>query len=158
MLLALRWGKIQHFCDSIVILLQEVICDSRKFHAEMDDLQMFFGNRPEDWRGTAVEHSANAHHTRGKILSGAVSCILTADTLRFSALTVHIPHHATLSQIEQILQAIEPHMHDTHKVVMGMDTKETFSAGAQRKQITVATTCGDMLLRWLDGQHMHLPL
>eukprot|EP00439_Symbiodinium_sp_Y106_P038655 s4305_g4.t1 len=74
MLLALRRGRIQPFTNSIVVLPQEIICNSGKAHTEVEDWQIFFGKRPEAWRGTAIVHPVNARHSRGRILPGAVSC------------------------------------------------------------------------------------
>ena len=145
MLLALRRGRIQPFTNSIVVLPQEIICNSGKAHTEVEDWQIFFGKRPEAWRGTAIVHPVNARHSRGRILPGAVSCTLTADTMRFGALSIHIPHHATLSQTEQILQALQPHTDSTLKVAVGMDERNFLRRTSEKTDQSSHSTRGDAL-------------
>ena len=156
-ILALRRGRIHPFANTLVVLLQEVMCDPGKFHLELGELQMLFGKGTEDWRGNAVVHTANLRHSRGKVLPSAVTCVLTSEELRFSAASLHIPHHATLSQTEQILQQLEPHSNTTHKAVLGVDANETFSEAHSSKQISAHTARGELLLHWFEAQELHFP-
>ncbi|CAE6934847.1 unnamed protein product [Symbiodinium sp. CCMP2592] len=52
---ALRQARIRPFCESVIVFMQEIICDTGKHHASLDELQMIFGKRAEDWRGNAVK-------------------------------------------------------------------------------------------------------
>ncbi|CAE7557635.1 unnamed protein product [Symbiodinium sp. CCMP2592] len=156
-LLALRRHRIQPFSGSLIVLIQEVICETGKQHAALDDLQMIFGKRSEDWRGNAVVHTANMQHTRGKILHGALSCTLTSLDFRLGAFSVHIPHHATLSTTEQILQELHNQTTFHGKAIIGIDANETFACASQNKQIKAATARGELLLDWLDEECFYLP-
>ena len=156
-ILALRRERIHPFANTLVVLLQEIICDPGKFHSELGELQMLFGKGTEDWRGNAVVHTANLRHSRGKVLPSAVSCILTSEELRFNAVSLHIPHHATLSQTEHILQQLEPHSNTTHKAVLGVDANETFSEAHTNKQVKAYTARGELLLHWFEAQELHFP-
>ena len=155
--MALRRGGLHPFQQTLVVLLQEVICDAGKYRSELSELQMIFGKVSEDWRGNAVVHTTNLQHTRGKVLPSAITCVLSCDELRFSAISLHIPHHATLSQTEQILQQVQPHCHTTHKAVLGIDANETFSKASSRKQIKATTARGETLLHWFEEQNLHFP-
>ena len=156
-ILALRRGRIHPFENTLVVLLQEVICDPGKFHSELGELQMLFGKGTEDWRGNAVVHTTNLRHSRGKVLPSAISCVLTSEELRFGAVSLHIPHHATLSQTEQILQQLQPHADTTHKAVLGVDANETFSAANLNKQHKANTARGELLLHWFEKRELHFP-
>ncbi|CAE7308075.1 unnamed protein product [Symbiodinium sp. CCMP2592] len=135
----------------------EVICDTGKFHATLDELQMLYGRREEDWRGTAIVHTSNLQHTRGKILPCSISCTLTSSEFRIGVFSIHIPHHATLSTTEQILQSIHIQMQTHTKAVIGVDANETFSDAQQNRQIKASSARGEMLLDWFEQQECHFP-
>ena len=119
---------------------------------------MLFGKGTEDWRGNAVVHTTNPRHSRGKVLPSAVSCILSSGELRFGAVSLHIPHHATLSHTEQILQQLQPHADTTHKaVLLGVDANETFSAANLSKQVKASTARGELLLHWFEERELYFP-
>ena len=118
---------------------------------------MIFGKGPEDWRGNAVVHTSNLRHTRGKSLPSAISRILSSAEIRLGAISVHIPHHATLSATEQILQSLQEHTHTSHKAILGIDANETFCGAKQQKQIKANTARGEMLLHWFEEQQFHMP-
>ena len=158
MILALRKGGIQPFTGPLlVVLLQEITCDPGKFHDALEDLRIVFGKGPEDWRGNAVVHSSDFAHTRGKILPCAVSCVLTSECLRIGAFSVHVPHHATLSVTEQLLQQLDPYIVIFNKGVLGVDANESFSKAAQNKQIKAHTARGERLVECFEAHGMYLP-
>ncbi|CAE7205709.1 unnamed protein product [Symbiodinium sp. CCMP2592] len=103
-LLALRRHGIRPFSESLIVLIQEVICEAG-----------------------------------------------------LGAFSIHIPHHATLSITEQILQGVHNHTTLHNKAVIGMDANETFSSASQNKQIKAATARGELLLDWLDEERFYLP-
>ena len=118
---------------------------------------MIFGKAPEEWRGNAVVHTTNLRHSRGKVLPSAITCVVTSAELRFGAISLHIPHHATISQTEHILQQLQPHANSTHKAVMGVDANETFSEASSNKQIKANTARGELLLHWFEEREFFFP-
>ncbi|CAE7726322.1 kif1 [Symbiodinium sp. CCMP2592] len=156
-ILALRRHGIQPFCDSLIVFLQEIICEGGKYHAALDELQMVFGKRTEDWRGNAIMHTSNLRHTRGKLLPCSISCTLSSDTLRLGAFSIHIPHHATLSATEQILQELHAHLQSHGRAVIGIDANETFEPARQQRQVKACTARGELLLEWFEEEGCHFP-
>ncbi|CAE7744136.1 unnamed protein product [Symbiodinium sp. CCMP2592] len=156
-ILALRRHGIQPFCDSLIVFLQEIICDGGKHHASLEELQMVFGKRTEDWRGNGIMHTSNLRHTRGKLLPCSISCTLSSDALRLGAFSIHIPHHATLSATEQILQELHAHLQSHARAVLGIDANETFEPARQHRQVRACTARGEMLLEWFEEQGCHFP-
>ncbi|CAE7235511.1 unnamed protein product [Symbiodinium sp. CCMP2592] len=156
-ILALRRQRIRPFCGTLVVFIQEIICDPGKQHLSLGELQAIFGKKAEEWRGNAILHTSNLRHSQGKLLPCSISCTLTSDELRLGAFSVHIPHHATLSTTEQILQQLYPHLQSHHRAIVGIDANETFETAQQRRQTKACTARGEMLLEWFEEAECHLP-
>ncbi|CAE7807571.1 unnamed protein product [Symbiodinium sp. CCMP2592] len=154
---ALRRQKIRPFSGSLIVAVQEVICDVGKHHDTLDELQIIFGKRDEDWRGTGIVHTSNLQHTRGKILPCSISCTLTSSGLRIGAFSIHLPHHATLSASEQLLQGIHAQVQSHSRAVIGIDANETFSEAQQNRQIKASSARGELLLEWFEEHQCHFP-
>ena len=70
---------------------------------------------------------------------------------------MHIPHPATLSDTEQLLQQVTPQIHATDKTVVGVDANESFSDAAQHKQVKTSTARAELLLHNNNFTSHHKP-
>ncbi|CAE7712228.1 pol [Symbiodinium sp. CCMP2592] len=143
----LRKERIHPFHESFVLLLQEIVVDEGKHTHELDDIQMIAGKRTDDWRGTAIAHTADMQHNRHKLLDHANCAVICMNKLRVTVTSGHIPHHCTVIECCGILENWKQHVQGDRKIVIGMDANETFKAGHETDVLSDSAR-GELILTW----------
>ena len=152
-----------------VILVQEIICEPGVHHAENDHWQLVYGKEPGEFRGEGIAHTvAYRHHHSTVVPAAAITQIRAKHSpLVFTTVSGHIPHHATISATETLLEGWRRALsaQTTRRTVLGLDANETFSS-----PVVAGAGCyshtgrGDAVLTWATSngftvppQQLHLP-
>ncbi|CAE7918081.1 unnamed protein product [Symbiodinium necroappetens] len=152
----LRKERIRPFDSAFVLCLQEIIMDKGKAVQEQDDLQCVCGRQDEDWRGTGIVHTSQFKHSRNKLLRSGFSTCLSVGELRFTVVSGHLPHHATMPEADEIATTWLQQLRSTPKAILGMDANETFSEGISGK-VTTHSGRGEQLFSSLSAADFRLP-
>ncbi|CAE7328182.1 pol [Symbiodinium sp. CCMP2456] len=156
MLSSLRQARIHPFCGSFVILLQEMIIEPGKHFAEHDDLQLFAGKLDKEWRGTGIAHTDDITRSACKTSQCSTSCTIQVGNINMIATSLHIPHHASMAEAGEILEAAEHQLRKKHKGLLGMDANETFVLRGN-SGLDSETGRGEMILGWLERLQLIVP-
>ena len=113
---------------------------------------------PSEWRGTGIAfHASSITHVDTPTTSTASvgATLHTTTGGKLHVISAHLPHHATLDQTHQILQAwqTEHPQLQHHPCIIGADWNETFITTSQ----TATTARGEVILDWLSQQNQHMP-
>ena len=140
-----------------VVFLQELVVDEGIQHLDLDGWHLVCGKAAQDWRGQGIAFRADMG-TRSSItvlhafLCAALSILHGKLLLRLAS--VHIPHHATITQTEEILDALGGVV-GGNKVVIGVDANETFERAERGER--AQTGRGEAILRWKAVSGFNLP-
>ena len=143
--------------DCSIVFLQDVTADVGVQHHHIDGWHMIVGKGEGDWRGVAIVYREGMGTYADTVSAkAAVATTLTNADGRFSLrlVSIHIPHHATNAETEQILEGLQMEKH-RGKFAIGMDANETFVVGARGHR--AKTNRGEIILNWITKQGGKLP-
>ena len=144
----MRRGRIQPFDANFVIFLQEVIVDPGKTQAEKADIHMAAGKQATDWRGAAIAHNSAVTQPDETLAMRSVLYAAVGGQ-RFTGLSGHLPHHATIAETAAILDSWSAQLDGCFRGLLGWDANETFVLHAANKILTSQTARAEHILNWL---------
>ena len=115
------------------------------------------GHRQEDeWRGVGIAYDTKVFkHSTPWHRANAYKAKFTTGDFTFVGMSVHVPHHATLDQTNELLSECYNGICASDKYLVGMDANEEFK---QRQVGTVARTArGEAILLATSGAGGKLP-
>ena len=140
-------------------LIQEVILEEEGLHCCNEYGWTVLAHRTSsEWRGTGIAfRSAEFTHidTPTTATASLATTLHTASGNNIHAISVHLPHHATLEQTHQLTnewQDSHPQL-QRHPCIVGADWNETFNTTSQ----TATTARGETILDWLSQHRQYLP-
>ena len=139
------------------VLLQELIVDEGIQYLNADGWILVSGKTSREWRGEGIAfRTGMGVHENSKVMHAAVVTTFVAFSgrLRIRLASVHIPHHATVPQTEEILASLEQ-IWDYGKVLVGIDANKTFLAADRGERATSAR--GEAILNWMTRGRGKLP-
>ena len=155
------FGGAKHLCMLHAVMLQEVIATSGKIFKERHGWKLVYGKQEGEFRGEAIAFRMNiATHTQTAVANGRISTVLRMHTgERWGMLSGHIPHHATIPEVDTLLQECQtlPALR-TPKAVIGADTNEQFRETTANSAATQSQMGrGDVILNWGAEHGFRLP-
>ena len=145
------FAKLPDLAGIHLWLLQELslpVGDTKESSAKWQLL----GHRQEEeeWRGVGIAYDINVFkHSAPWHRANAYKAKLTTGNFTFIGMSVHVPHHATTDQTNELLSDCYDGIHTGDKVIVGMDANEEFK---QRQVGTVARTArGEAILLATSG-------
>ncbi|OLP91389.1 hypothetical protein AK812_SmicGene26920, partial [Symbiodinium microadriaticum] len=112
--------------------------------------QLLGHRQEEEWRGVGIAYDINVFkHSAPWHRANAYKAKLTTGDFTFVGMSVHVPHHATIDQTNELLSECYDGIHTGDKLIVGMDANEEFK---QRQVGTVARTArGEVILLATSG-------
>ena len=112
--------------------------------------QLLGHRQEEEWRGVGIAYDINVFkHSAPWHRANTYKAKLTTGDFTFVGMSVHVPHHATVDQTNELLSECYHGFRAGDKVIVGMDANEEFK---QRQVGTVARTArGEAILLATSG-------
>ena len=107
--------------------------------------QLLGHRQHEEWRGVGIAYNTTIFtHTEPQHRANAYSCSLHTGGTSFTGISLHVPHHATVDQTNELLSDSLERIQSGAKMIVGMDANEEFQ---ERTVGTVAQTArGEAIL------------
>ena len=107
--------------------------------------QLLGHRQHEEWRGVGIAYDTMIFtHTEPQHRANAYSCSLHTGGTSFTAISLHVPRHATVDQTNELLSVSLGRIQSGVKMIVGMDANEEFQ---ERTVGTVAQTArGEAIL------------
>ncbi|CAE7450816.1 pol [Symbiodinium microadriaticum] len=107
--------------------------------------QLLGHRQHEEWRGVGIAYNTTTFtHTEPQHRANVYSCSLHTGGTSFTGISLHVPHHATVDQTNELLSDSLYRIQSGAKMIVGMDANEEFQ---ERTVGTVAQTArGEAIL------------
>ena len=107
--------------------------------------QLLGHRQHEEWRGVGIAYDTMTFtHTEPQYRANAYSCSVHTGRTSFVAISLHVPHHATVDQTNELLTVSLERIQFGAKMIVGMDANEEFQ---ERTVGTVAQSArGEVIL------------
>ena len=140
-------------------MVQEVILEEAALQCCSEHGWTVLAHRQQsEWRGTGIAFRATEFTHIDTPTTATASIATTLHTKagnQIHALSIHLPHHATLEQTHQLIRAWQdnhPQL-QRHPCIIGADWNETFHTTSQ----AATTARGDIILDWLSQHKQYMP-
>ncbi|CAE7238934.1 unnamed protein product [Symbiodinium sp. CCMP2592] len=141
-----------------VLLLQEIVTPEPgiQYHVTKH-WHIIYGRQANEWRGEGIAYQSDlGAHERSCCVPGGVATSLVLERGKVGLLSGHIPHHATVQQVDNMIHEWgETATFKHQRLILGMDANETLAMASGR--LVAATGQGNTVLQWMVEENLYLP-